>query len=116
MKPNSPPSLFKLQTKMSPDTRENITSYKGKYHKLQTKMSPDTRENITSYKGKYHKLQAKMSPVTRENITSYKGKYHNLQGKIFMKILHKFPLKLMIFPPITDDISLITGDIFTCNL
>jgi hypothetical protein len=22
----------------------------------------------------------------------------------------------MIFPPITDDISLITGDIFTCNL
>jgi hypothetical protein len=55
---------------------------------LQAKMSPDTRENITSYKGKYHKLQVKMSPVIREmssviggNIISFR---ENL-CKIFMK-------------------------------
>ena len=56
-----------------------LNSDGGKYHQLQTKMSPDTRENITSYKGKYHKLQVKMSPVIREmpsviraNITIYR--------------------------------------------
>ena len=42
---------------------------------LQAKMSPDTRENITSYKGKYHKLQVKMSPVIRE-ISSVSGEIY----------------------------------------